>query len=64
MHNSCMINLHMADFGVKRKVKKVFYSSSACMYPAYNQEDPNNPNSESQRVSGGSGQRVRMGKTF
>ena len=44
MHNSCMINLHMADFGVKRKVKKVFYSSSACMYPAYNQEDPNNPN--------------------
>ena len=44
MHNSCMINLHMADFGVKRKVKKVFYSSSACMYSSYNQEDPNNPN--------------------
>ena len=44
MHNSCMINLHMADFGVKRKVKKIFYSSSACMYPSYNQEDPNNPN--------------------
>ena len=46
MHNSCMINLHMADFGVKHKVKKVFYSSSACMYPAYNQEDPDNPNCE------------------
>jgi nucleoside-diphosphate-sugar epimerase len=46
MHNSGMINLHMVDFGVKRKVKKVFYSSSACMYPAYNQEDPNNPNCE------------------
>lgn len=44
MHNSCMINLHMADYGVKHKVKKIFYSSSACMYPAYNQEDPNNPN--------------------
>jgi nucleoside-diphosphate-sugar epimerase len=44
MHNSAMINLHMADFGMKRGVKKVFYSSSACMYPAYNQQDPNNPN--------------------
>ena len=44
MHNSCMINLHMASYGVKYKVKKIFYSSSACMYPAYNQEDPDNPN--------------------
>jgi GDP-D-mannose 3', 5'-epimerase len=43
MHNSAMINLHMADFGVKKNVGKVFYSSSACMYPAYNQEDPQNP---------------------
>ena len=43
MHNSAMINLHMADFGAHRKVKKIFYSSSACMYPAYNQEDPSNP---------------------
>ncbi len=43
MHNSAMINLHMADFGVKKKVGKIFYSSSACMYPAYNQEDPQNP---------------------
>ena len=43
MHNSAMINLHMADYGVKRGVGKVFYSSSACMYPAYNQEDPKNP---------------------
>jgi len=46
MHNSCMINLHMADYGVKHKVKKIYYSSSACMYPAYNQEDPDNPNCE------------------
>jgi nucleoside-diphosphate-sugar epimerase len=44
MHNSAMINLHMADFGMRRGVTKVFYSSSACIYPAYNQEDPNNPN--------------------
>lgn len=43
MHNSAMINLQAADFAVQRKVKKIFYSSSACMYPAYNQEDPNNP---------------------
>jgi nucleoside-diphosphate-sugar epimerase len=43
MHNSAMINLHMADFAVKRKTKNIFYSSSACMYPAYNQEDPSNP---------------------
>jgi len=31
---------------VKKNVKKIFYSSSACMYPAYNQEDPDNPNCE------------------
>jgi nucleoside-diphosphate-sugar epimerase len=43
MHNSAMINLHMADFGVKKNVGKIFYSSSACMYPAYNREDPRNP---------------------
>lgn len=46
MHNSAMINLHMADFGVKKKVRKIFYSSSACMYPAYNQEDAQNPKCE------------------
>jgi nucleoside-diphosphate-sugar epimerase len=43
MHNSAMINLHAADFAVKRKTRKIFYSSSACMYPAHNQEDANNP---------------------
>ena len=43
MHNSAIINLHAADFAAHLKVKKIFYSSSACMYPAYNQEDPNNP---------------------
>ncbi len=44
MHNSAMINLHMAHYGVQKHVRKVFYSSSACMYPAYNQEDPQKPN--------------------
>jgi nucleoside-diphosphate-sugar epimerase len=43
MHNSAKINLHMVEFAVKRRTKKVFYSSSACVYPAYNQEDPANP---------------------
>lgn len=43
MHNSATINLNIADLAVKMGVKKVFYSSSACMYPAYNQEDPDNP---------------------
>ena len=43
MHNSAMINLHMAHYGVKRGVKKVFYSSSACIYPAYNQVDEKSP---------------------
>ena len=43
MHNSCQINLNVLDAMVKAKVKKVFYSSSACMYPSHNQEDPDNP---------------------
>ena len=43
MHNSAIVNLNVVEQCVKRKIKKVFYSSSACMYPAHNQEDPNNP---------------------
>jgi GDP-D-mannose 3',5'-epimerase len=43
MHNSGLINLNVVHESVKKQVKKVFYSSSACMYPAYNQEDPDNP---------------------
>lgn len=44
MHNSALINLNVAKECVVKKVKKVFYSSSACMYPEHNQLDPNNPN--------------------
>jgi nucleoside-diphosphate-sugar epimerase len=44
MHGSAMINLNVAHECVRKKVKKVFYSSSACMYPEHNQLDPNNPN--------------------
>ena len=43
MHNSALINLNVVEAGVKAKVKKIFYSSSACMYPEHNQLDPNNP---------------------
>jgi len=43
MHNSAMINLNMVDVCCKMKVRKIFYSSSACIYPAYNQTDPDNP---------------------
>ena len=43
MHNSALINLNVVERCHKTKVGKVFYSSSACMYPAYNQEDPDNP---------------------
>ena len=43
MHNSAIINLNILDGMRKKKIKKVFYSSSACMYPAYNQTDPYNP---------------------
>lgn len=43
MHNSASINLNIVDLAHKQKVGKIFYSSSACMYPAYNQENPNNP---------------------
>jgi len=46
MHNSALINLNVAPRCVEMKVKKVFYSSSACIYPLYNQLDPNNPKTE------------------
>ena len=50
MHNSATINLNVLEAVHQLNLKsgsnktKIFYSSSACMYPAYNQEDPNNPN--------------------
>ncbi len=46
MHNSALINLNVVHECVNKKIKKVFYSSSACMYPEHNQLDPNNPNCE------------------
>ena len=43
MHNSATINLNVIDIAAKKKVSKIFYSSSACIYPEYNQTDPDNP---------------------
>ncbi len=43
MHNSALINLNVALESSKKKVKRIFYSSSACMYPEHNQQDPQNP---------------------
>jgi len=43
IHNSASINLNAAHFGNKAGIKKIFYSSSACIYPEYNQLDSNNP---------------------
>jgi nucleoside-diphosphate-sugar epimerase len=44
MHNSALINLNIVHEAVAKNVGKIFYSSSACMYPEYNQMDPDNPN--------------------
>lgn len=43
MHNSALCNLNVLEASRLAGVKKIFYSSSACMYPEYNQLDPNNP---------------------
>jgi len=44
MHNSGLINLNMLDACHRRNVQRIFYSSSACVYPAHNQLDPDTPN--------------------
>jgi len=43
MHNSALINLNILKSASDAKVKRIFYSSSACVYPEYNQRDANNP---------------------
>jgi len=43
MNNSALCNLNVLGAAQKEGVKKIFYSSSACMYPEYNQMDPDNP---------------------
>ncbi|GAB3724191.1 NAD-dependent epimerase/dehydratase family protein [Spirosoma lituiforme] len=43
MHNSVLCNLNVLEAAKNKGVKRIFYSSSACMYPEHNQMDPNNP---------------------
>lgn len=43
MYNSALINLNVLNNSIENKIGKIFYSSSACIYPKYNQLDPNNP---------------------
>jgi len=43
MRNSALINLNVLDACYRRNIKRIFYSSSACVYPEYNQLDPENP---------------------
>jgi GDP-D-mannose 3', 5'-epimerase len=50
MHNSASINLNILHFGSLAKIKKIFYSSSACIYPEYNQLDPENPKCSEESV--------------
>ena len=44
MHNSALCNLNILEAAREQSVPKIFYSSSACIYPEYNQMDPANPN--------------------
>ena len=46
MHNSALVNLNVILEASITKVGRIFYSSSACIYPEHNQLDPNNPNCE------------------
>ncbi len=43
MHNSELVNINMLNAAKESKAKKIFYSSSACIYPEFNQLDPDNP---------------------
>ena len=43
MHSSASINLNVVNWACKHNAKRIFYSSSACIYPEYNQRDPENP---------------------
>jgi len=44
IHNSAMINLNVAKRAIEVGIEKLFFSSSACIYPMHNQTDPDNPN--------------------
>lgn len=50
MHNSCQINLNVLNACRNSGSKKILYSSSACVYPEFNQEDPDHPTTEESSV--------------
>ncbi len=50
MHNSAQINLNVLEACRQRFIKRIFYSSSACVYPEYNQLEPDSPNLEESTV--------------
>ncbi len=44
MHNSALVNLNVLDACTRAAVGRLFYSSTACVYPERNQLDPDHPN--------------------
>jgi nucleoside-diphosphate-sugar epimerase len=46
MYNSSLINLNVLNCSIQNGIKKIFYSSSACIYPEHNQLNPEKPNCE------------------
>ncbi|MCX6732008.1 MAG: NAD-dependent epimerase/dehydratase family protein, partial [Candidatus Roizmanbacteria bacterium] len=50
VHNSAMINLNIINQGQKKGIKKIFFSSSACVYPVYNQLSVKKPNCQESSV--------------
>lgn len=43
MHNSATVNLNVLDACYRRNIRRIFYSSSACIYPEHDQRNPDNP---------------------
>ena len=43
MHNSALCNLNILEACRLLDIKRIFYASSACIYPECNQMDPDNP---------------------
>jgi GDP-D-mannose 3', 5'-epimerase len=50
MHNSAMINLNMLQAAHSRNIRRILYSSSACVYPEHNQLEPDHPNCAEESV--------------
>ena len=40
MHDNVLINCYMAESCIENKIERLFFSSSACIYPTYKQEEP------------------------